>query len=164
MKAARPCLLWPLSWNAMRTPRRRLLERRQAPLTPQRFLSLCPKLNNEWEPRPPSPLVRHSPTPRLPCSALILSLGLTCSLQRARARLRARTIGWRRRRNGELMRVGGELQSSRRHVTQNITLIYISTPLWAIGWLWAGLCSGAGPHSQGGAAETMGPVSYTKQL
>lgn len=55
-----PC---PLSWNAMWTRRRRLLEPCQGPLTPQRFLWLCPQTQQWVRTCPPPPLRQPRTSP-----------------------------------------------------------------------------------------------------
>lgn len=81
-----PCPLWALSWNAMWTLRRQLLEPCQGPLTPRPFLFLCLCPQTQQCGRtcclhPPLPQPQTSPaaSPFLRF-ALILSLSLTCSL------------------------------------------------------------------------------------
>lgn len=87
-----PCPLWALSWNAMWTLRRQLLEPCQGPLTLRRFLflCLCPQ-TQQWggtcclPPPPPQPQTSPAASPFLRF-ALILSLSLTCSLWHSWAR------------------------------------------------------------------------------
>lgn len=87
-----PCPLWALSWNAMWTLRRQLLEPCQGPLTLRRFLflCLCPQ-TQQWggtcclPPPLPQPQTSPAASPFLRF-ALILSLSLTCSLWHSWAR------------------------------------------------------------------------------
>lgn len=127
-----PCPLWALSWNAMWTLRRQLLEPCQGPLTlrPFLFLCLCPQTQQCGRTcclPPPLPQPQTSP-PASPFLrfALILSLSLTCSLWHTHTHTHTRA--WQHR--GHLLKEGkiNELLKSDTDVRHNSAVMYILTP------------------------------------
>lgn len=167
MKAMWPCPLWALGWNAMWTPRRQPLEHCQGPLTLQRFLSFCPKLNNEWKPTashpPPSPLNQdppdsptlHPPTSFRTHSVIQLNMFIIASAGKA---------AWRTiTEEGKINERGVNFRTLIAMLPKILHSYIFQHPSGQLGG-YGPVCVCVGPPSLGGVGETMGPVSYTKQL